>query len=221
MTRYQQWQEAFAGLKLTERRLIFIASAVLVPYLTILFLLEPGWRQVQQLQQQIRQAQAQFLALDQQSSQLLLSLQQDPNSQVKAQLAAETQRQAELGQQIRQLTGRYVGPEQMLSLLQDVLKQSPGVQLQQLSSKQPEPVRLPANGTTTTAADATPMLYRHVTMLTFRGDYPHLQQFLQQLEALPWQLHWRQLDYQVLQHPQAELTLQLETISEQADYLRI
>ena len=221
MTRYQQWQDAFVNLKLSERRLIFIASMVLLPYLTVLFLLEPGWRQLQQLELQTRQAQAQFQALEQQSSQLLLSLQQDPNSQIKAQLATEAQRQAELSQQIRQLTGRYVGPEQMLGLLQDVLKQSHGVQLQQLSSKQPQPVQLPASGSVTTAADSPPMLYRHVTELTFRGDYAHLQQFLQQLEALPWQLHWRQLDYQVLQHPQAELILQLETISEQADYLRI
>jgi MSHA biogenesis protein MshJ len=221
MTRFQQWHEAFAALKLTERRLIFIATAVLLPYLTVLFLLEPGWRQVQQLQQQLRQTKAQFQALEQQSGQLLLSLQQDPNRQIKAQLASEAQRQTELSQQIRQLTGRYVGPEQMLSLLQDVLQQSPGVQLQQLSSKQPEPVRLPVSSTATNAADTQPMLYRHITVLTFHGDYLRLQQFLQQLEALPWQLHWRQLDYQVLQHPQAELTLQLETISEQADYLRI
>lgn len=220
MTRYQQWQETFAGLKLTERRLIFIAAAVLLPYLSLLFLLEPNWRQIQQLQQQLRQAQTQFVALEQQSSQLLLSLQQDPNRQIKAQLDAEQQRQHALSQQIRQLTGRYVGPEQMLSLLQDVLQQSSGVALLQLSSKQPEPVRLPVTGGAAVPEEPA-LLYRHVTVFTFTGDYLHLQQFLQQLEALPWQLHWRQLDYQVKQHPQAELTLQLETISEQADYLRI
>lgn len=225
MTAYQRWQEGFARLKLSERRLIFIATAVLFPYLSVLFLLEPGWQQLQQQQRQLRQAVDQFQALEQQSSQLLERLQLDPNQQIKAQLADEQQRQADLSLQIRQLTGRYVGPEQMLTLLRDVLQQSPGVQLLRLNSQIPQPIQLVnaamSGNEAVAAGQSSPLLYRHLTVLVFQGDYQRLQQFLQKLEALPWQLHWRELHYQVTQHPTAELTLQLETISEQADYVRI
>ncbi len=47
------------------------------------------------------------------------------------------------------------------------------------------------------------------------------QQLLERLEQLPWQLHWRTLDYQVKDYPQAELQLELETVSEYDSYLKI
>lgn len=241
MNWYRQWQEAFANLKLAERRLLFIALLLLTPYLLLLWVLEPRWQQLQRQHQQLRQSIGQLEQLNTQSNLLQQALQQDPNELLRQQLASEQQLQQQLSADIRQLTGRYVAAEQMLALLQDVLAQSPGVRLQQLSSQTPQPILL---GNTATGASASQtsvnsgqnaanvvtaptvgsgptLLYRHITVLTFSGDYHHLQQLLQRMEALPWQLHWRQLDYRVQQHPQAELILQLETFSEQVDYLRI
>lgn len=235
MSGYRQWQAAFAGLKLAERRLLFIAALILLPYLFVLWLLEPSWQLLQRQQQQQQQQLAQLAALDSQNALIQQTLQQDPNQHLQQQLLSEQQARTQLSAQIRQLTGRYVAAEQMLTLLQDVLAQSPGVRLQQMSSKSAEPIQLGSPPAVTAAGSAnetsaaiasngtqqTALLYRHITVLTFSGDYAHLQQLLQRMEALSWQLHWRQLDYQVQQHPQAELTLQLETLSEQADYLRI
>ena len=241
MNWYRQWQEAFANLKLAERRLLFIALLILTPYLLLLWLLEPRWQQLQREHQQLRQSIGQLAQINTQSDVLQQALQQDPNEQLRQQLANEQQLQQQLSADIRHLTGRYVAAEQMLTLLQDVLAQSPGVRLQQLSSQTPQPIPLGDSAAGASAdqtannsgqndgglATAPPvsrgptLLYRHITVLTFSGDYQHLQQLLQRMEALPWQLHWRQLDYRVQQHPQAELILQLETFSEQADYLRI
>ena len=57
---------------------------------------------------------------------------------------------------------------------------------------------------------AAPLLYLHKTEISFSGQYAQLQRLLQQLEQLPWQLHWHQLEYKVSEHPQAELRLELE-----------
>ncbi len=217
MNRWQHLSEQYLQLALRERRLIYVASLTLIVWLGALYLLEPLWQSVSSTKQQQKQALQQVAQLQQQVDTLLQVLNTDPNQDISAQINQSQQQRDQLSQQIKQLTGRYVSPEQMLALLRDVLKNNPGVRLQGLRSLAAEPVRLSGSGEDPT----TPLLYLHKTEFTFSGQYAQLQQLLEKLEQLPWQLHWHQLEYKVTEHPQAEMRLELETISEQAEYLRI
>lgn len=217
MNRWQHLSEQYLQLALRERRLIYVASLTLIVWLGALYLLEPLWQSVSSTKQQQKQALQQMAQLQQQVDTLLQVLNTDPNQDISAQINQSQQQRDQLSQQIKQLTGRYVSPEQMLALLRDVLKNNPGVRLQGLRSLAAEPVRLSGSGEDKT----TPLLYLHKTEFTFSGRYAQLQQLLEKLEQLPWQLHWHQLEYKVTEHPQAEMRLELETISEQAEYLRI
>lgn len=230
MNRWQQLCEQYMQLQLRERRLIFFAVLAMLLWVGTLSVAEPLWRSLQASQQQQKMTLGQMAQLQQQVDAVLQVLNSDPNEQVRSQITARQQQREQLNQQIKQLTGRYVSPEQMLPLLQDVLKSSPGVRLTQMRSLKPEVLQLgaPVPATQASAAQATttpsataPQLYLHKTEIIFSGQYAQLQQLLQKLELLPWQLHWHQLEYKVSEHPQAELRLELETVSEQAEYLRI
>ena len=230
MSQWQQISEQYLQLQLRERRLIYMASLALLLWLGALYVVEPLWQSLQAGKQQQKLVLQQMAQLQQQVDTVLQVLNTDPNTQIRSQISQSEQKRDELSQQIKQLTGRYVSPEQMLPLLQDVLKSSPGVKLLRMRSLQAEPVSLaaaPQVGSAPAAAapgqsvPAAPLLYLHKTEISFSGQYAQLQRLLQQLEQLPWQLHWHQLEYKVSEHPQAELRLELETISEQADYLRI
>jgi MSHA biogenesis protein MshJ len=231
MSQWQQLSEQYLQLQLRERRLIYLASLVLLLWLGALYAVEPLWQSLQASKQQQKLVLQQMAQLQQQVDTVLQVLNTDPNTQIRSQISQSEQKRDELSQQIKQLTGRYVSPEQMLPLLQDVLKSSPGVKLLRMRSLQAEPVSLapapqvaapaPAVATPGQSMPAAPLLYLHKTEISFSGQYAQLQRLLQQLEQLPWQLHWHQLEYKVSEHPQAELRLELETISEQADYLRI
>lgn len=233
MSRWQQLSEQYLQLQLRERRLIYLASLALLLWLGALYAVEPLWQSLQAGKQQQKMVLQQMSQLQQQVDTVLQVLNTDPNAQIRTQISQSQQQRDELSQQIKQLTGRYVSPEQMLPLLQDVLKSSPGVKLLRMRSLQAEPVSLaaapqagaPAQAqaavTPGQSVPAAPLLYLHKTEISFSGQYAQLQRLLQQLEQLPWQLHWHQLEYKVSEHPQAELRLELETISEQADYLRI
>ncbi len=231
MSQWQQLSEQYLQLQLRERRLIYLASLVLLLWLGALYAVEPLWQSLQASKQQQKLVLQQMAQLQQQVDTVLQVLNTDPNTQIRTQISQSEQKRDELSQQIKQLTGRYVSPEQMLPLLQDVLKSSPGVKLLRMRSLQAEPVSLapvpqvaapaPAVATPGQSMPAAPLLYLHKTEISFSGQYAQLQRLLQQLEQLPWQLHWHQLEYKVSEHPQAELRLELETISEQADYLRI
>jgi MSHA biogenesis protein MshJ len=226
MSRWQQLCEQYMQMQLRERRLIFFASLALLLWLGTLYVAEPLWQSLQAGRQQQKLAMGQMVQLQQQVDAVLQVLNSDPNEQVRIQISERQQQRDQLNSQIKQLTGRYVSPEQMLPLLQDVLKSSPGVKLQRMRSLAPEPVSI-GTPVAATHADAVappvsaPQLYLHKTEISFIGQYAQLQQLLQNLERLPWQLHWHQLEYKVSEHPQAELRLELETISEQAEYLRI
>lgn len=231
MSQWQQLSEQYLQLQLRERRLIYLASLALLLWLGALYAVEPLWQSLQASKQQQKLVLQQMAQLQQQVDTVLQVLNTDPNTQIRTQISQSEQKRDELSQQIKQLTGRYVSPEQMLPLLQDVLKSSPGVKLLRMRSLQAEPVSLapspqvaasaPAVATPGQSMPAAPLLYLHKTEISFSGQYAQLQRLLQQLEQLPWQLHWHQLEYKVSEHPQAELRLELETISEQADYLRI
>lgn len=231
MSQWQQLSEQYLQLQLRERRLIYLASLALLLWLGALYAVEPLWQSLQASKQQQKLVLQQMAQLQQQVDTVLQVLNTDPNTQIRTQISQSEQKRDELSQQIKQLTGRYVSPEQMLPLLQDVLKSSPGVKLLRMRSLQAEPVSLapapqvaapaPAVSTPGQSVPAAPLLYLHKTEISFSGQYAQLQRLLQQLEQLPWQLHWHQLEYKVSEHPQAELRLELETISEQADYLRI
>lgn len=224
MNRWQQLCEQYMQLQFRERRLIFFASLTLLLWLGTLYVAEPLWQAMQAGRQQQQLTMSQMVQLQQQVDAVLEVLNSDPNEQVRTQITARQQQRDQLSQQIKQLTGRYVSPEQMLPLLQDVLKSSPGVKLHHMRSLQPSTISLNALVDTKASADTTsqtPLLYLHKTEISFTGQYAQLQQLLKNLEQLPWQLHWHRLEYKVSEHPQAELLLELETISEQAEYLRI
>lgn len=215
MSQFEQWQERFATLKPRERGLIWLASSGLLLWLGCVLVLFPMLDQQQQLQGQLKTNVKQLQQLEQQIDLMQQQLQQDVNAAVREQIAGQAQQQQQLVTQIRQLTGRYVSPEQMTQLLSDVLLKNQQVQLVSMRSQAPKPLQLPG------AAPTDIQLYRHGTLLEFRGSYTQLQQLLARLEQLSWQLHWRQLKFKVTEYPLSQLQLELETVSEQADYLRI
>lgn len=215
MSQFDLWQEQFARLKSRERGLIWAASSGLLAWLGLFFAVLPELEQQQQIQRQLQQNQQQVQQLDQQLALVNQQLQQDVNTQILLEIADKEAMQQHLVDRIRQLTGRYVSPEQMTQLLADVLLKDPQVQLVSMRTKVPEPLQIP--GATSTDFQ----LFRHGTVLEFSGNYQQLQQLLSGLEHLSWQLHWRQMTLKVSEYPLSTLQLELETVSEQADYLRI
>jgi MSHA biogenesis protein MshJ len=218
-TPWQQAMTAYARLQLRERYMVLFASSLLLIWFGLLYLLEPAWQQLQQMRLEQQQLQTATSQLQRQLSEVEAALQLDPNAQLNQQLADASAAEQQLSQQIRQVSGRYIAPEQMGALLQDVLAKQPQVQLIRLENLPAQVLQLP--GAEPSSTTPTTQLYRHRTIFVFSGRYQALQQLLQQLEQLPWQLHWQQLQYQVTAHPLAELHLELETVSEQENYLRL
>lgn len=225
MSQWQQYSERFLTLQLRERYLIGYGSALLLLWLGGLYLVQPLWQMHVQVKQQNRSGLQQIVGLQQQIDEVQQALNVNPDQQLQQNIDSMLTTEQQLLDQIRSVTGRYISGEQMVQLLQDVLNQQQNIRLIALENLPAKAVMLPGAALTETAegnkANTKPLLYRHGTKLTFAGHYAGLQQLLQRLEQLPWQLHWRTLNYQVKEFPQAELQLELETVSEYDSYLKI
>ena len=216
MNQWPQLSERFNQLQQREKWSIAASVMFLTLWLALNYLLEPSWQVIQKQQQQQRQLQQQLADIQQQTVQFKAQLSVDQDAGYRQQINALQQQQQQLNEQIRQSASHFIGGEQMLSLLQNMLSSSDGVQVKSLTSAPAEPVRLEGQ-----TADDVALLYQHRLTLVMTGSYAKLYQVLTRMEQLPWLINWAGLQYKVEQYPTGELSLQLITVSEHEDIIRL
>lgn len=147
----------------------------------------------------------------------------DPDAGRKADLAALTAERDRLDEQLRQFSAVLVRPEEMNGLLESLLAHHAGLRLLGLKTLAPQSV-LALEGAR--EGDGKPVersfdLYRHGVEIRLEGNYGQLQAYLSQLEKLQQKLLWGPLKYQVIDHPRAELTLTVYTLSPDRTWLAL
>lgn len=58
-----------------------------------------------------------------------------------------------------------------------------------------------------------PDIYKHAVEIEFIGDYLSTLNYLRNLEALPWHFYWDGMEYKVIKHPKATITISIYTLS--------
>ncbi|WP_455203599.1 hypothetical protein [Kaarinaea lacus] len=58
-----------------------------------------------------------------------------------------------------------------------------------------------------------PQIFKHGLEIEFQGDYLSTLSYLKKLETLPWKFYWDEVAYEVLEHPTAQITLKIHTLS--------
>lgn len=219
MSAWQQLSARFRALKEREKYSILFASLLLVLWLCMLELLIPAYEELKKLEQQISQA----TTTAQQQDATLIALQQqaklDPDASYKKELEILRHQEQELQQQISALTSYFIGSERMALVLQDVLKTSPDVKMKSVLAKPPVPLIFAEQGSDT--GDNKAAIYKHSTVVVLTGNYFALTAVLERLDALSWSLGWQKIDYKVTDYPDAELTLDLLTVSDHESYIKL
>ncbi|PHS68520.1 MAG: hypothetical protein COB23_09125 [Methylophaga sp.] len=151
----------------------------------------------------------------------------DPNVLAKQQLASAKQQLESVQQDLNSVLATLVPPTKITQVLRDVLAQSNDLSLISLNNEPVIRIELAETKTETEQEQLEsgekenigPSLYSHTTVVKLSGNYQQLYQYLQTLESSPWGLFWKQLDYKVTQYPNAEITLQVFTISTKEHWL--
>ena len=216
MSQWQLLSERFNQLQHREKVLIWGGSLILTLWLGVVYLLEPGWQSMDKAKMQLDAIQRQQQQTQQQSEELRQQLSTDIDRDYRERLAVLQQQQVQLNEQIKLSASHFIGAEQMVTLLQNMLQSSQGVQLASLQTLPPVPVRLDGQAETEPT-----LMYQHTIKLVMTSDYAKLYQVLQRIEQLPWLVSWQGLQYRVTEYPLADMTIELGTVSENEDFIRL
>lgn len=217
----QYWEKFSAkvdDLALRERVLIFAASAFLLVALVNALFLDPLLAQQKKLSAQVVQQQEKMKEIQAQIEAILQAKKGDAVSPERLRLSQLRQQIAEGDAYLQSSRERLVQPEKMAGLLEQVLNRNGRLQLVSLQTLAVTPliekVENDANAPHA-AADMAPerQVYKHGVQITVRGSYLDLLQYLTSLEKLPVQMFWGMAKMNVVQHPVAELTLTIYTLS--------
>lgn len=206
-----QWQQKFESVDAKRRRIWLIAAVFLILYLSYWFGVRPALEIITSERNKQQAQQAQIDQVLREVTQIQQRLAGDPQAAQRRRLEQLQTSLLEVNQQLNQ-EANYVSAADNRALLRELLNQASRVQVQSAQA-------LPAELIYQDEVDAETGIFRHRLQLVIRGNYYSLSNYLQQLEQLDWSFYWQRLDYKVLEAPEAELTLEIYTISLERDYV--
>lgn len=209
------------GMSLRERALIFAAAAFAVVSMINTFFLDPLLAQQKQLSSQVVQQQERMKETQAQLAALLQAKQADEHAPQRERISQLREQIAEGDAYLKATQDKLVPPEKMAALLEQVLAKNDHLQLVALNTL---PVSLfiePSADQAVKAAVQEKQIFKHGVQMTVRGSYADLMQYLTALEKMPTQMFWGMAKMNVVQYPNAELTLTLYTLSLDKTWLQV
>ncbi len=205
----------FDALTLRERALVALSVFALI-------WLAWDWTLHQTLNRKLAAARGDVTSLQERivsevalADQLKQALEDDPNKRLASEQRELTERIAAADARLESLVGGFVAPSMMPVLLQDVVAHHRGVTLQRVANLPVEPVRQQRDG------EPVAGLYRHTMRVELRGGYFAVRDYLKELEEAPWRFSWRSMNYHVEQFPDADVVLEVETMSREKTWLGV
>lgn len=124
------------------------------------------------------------------------------------------------------LQDHMVAPKDMAQVLRGLTRHQPGLRLASLHTLPPEPVggAAPANTSPASIPDDQPQdagLYKHGVTLALTGSYETLVRYMANLEKLPVGFYWARAELDAGRHPEIMLTLTLNTLSLERQWLTL
>lgn len=211
--RFAQLSQQFEQLSRRER--VLIAAAVLVVVGMLSYLpLESLWKQQMSLAQQVQSLTLENNVATQQIELYQQRLALDPNQDLQQRLVVLAEQNQEIDSQLNAQMVDMVPADYMPDLLGNLLSQVKGLKLIKFTSIAPVPLL-------EVGEEKKLNLYSHGINIRLEGDYFSVLRFVEAIEAMPDRLYWKRLDYQVGDYPQAEIELELYTLSINKDFISV
>lgn len=199
----QQW---FEQRSRRERVLMAVSLLVVVYLISHQFLLQPARESLQLSTAQVQQQDSEAVNLSNEIARLRVELQSDPN-------AALRQQQTELQMRQARLRGRLderaqLMPTQVSVGWIDALLDLPrGLELVSFDTYAPQPVVAPSDEL------QGANIWRHAVQVVVQGQYHDIRDYIEGLERLSQPFYWQGLRYEVLDYPQAQISVRVYALS--------
>lgn len=216
--------QRYQALRRRERMLVAVSTLVVVLVGGNALFVAPKKRLTEAYSQRLTVVQAELASVGQQLRGMG-GVGQEPDAEVKRDLAHIRRTLADIDTQLAQTQSALVPPEQMVGFLENILVRSRGLRLVNMRTLPISGVLdapkdgVAKSGTAAASASAAGTgremehLFRHGVELTIEGAYPELLAYLAEVERSPQRLLWSRAQLSVEQHPRAVLKLTVYTLS--------
>lgn len=209
--------ERLNALSIRERGLVFAAGVALLCMAWQTLLMGPLNARTHAAEQRLIEARQHQSAIDQ------VEVAAAANPQVAATVRnrALSERLAALDGELKSAAQGYVSPQRMTDLLREILAAQHGLTLVSLANLPVESLsQAPgAAGGTPAANDRGPFL--HPVEMVVEGDYASLVAYLRALEALPYRIHWQQLDLTAGEYPVNRVRIVIGALSLSREWISV
>lgn len=219
------------ALALRERVMVFIALVVVLVALFDSMVIEPQFAHGNELSLQMAHDQEQSNQMRVQIEALAAAYARDPDVQKRKQLEALLQKTNQMRHDLQDVQKGLVAPDKMARMLQDILRQNGKLHLVALHTLPVSDLLEPekkgddksgaANKTEAKSTAGSNLVYKHGVEMVIEGNYLDLVDYMQALEAMPWQLFWSRAKLTADDSGKVTLVLTLYTLSLDKNWLTI
>jgi len=212
-TKMNWLKEQIDKRSMRERVLIFSALLIIIFAFWKAFIFDKIFGSQEAIAQNLQIMEKTIQQLQGQLTEVAKDIQSDPITKLRNQIRVVDVQNKRLEANLLELTKQLIPPVEMTRLLQDMIAERNGIQIIQVRNLPEEPLFTPEQLQSEETEIAKFQVYRHPLFIEFNADFHTTLAFIEALEALPWKMHWADLDYQVQQYPLAKVKLTIETLS--------
>lgn len=222
--KWDELNQKLLAMSVRERAIILATSLVLVIFLWLQFVYTPIEDQQASLRQASFAEAEQVQQYARRIEELTGLLAHNPNDALQREQQVLQQKLMDLGAGIEAQLAHLLAPQEMADVLQQVLADYQGLRLlkaRNLAAKPLELTRSPDQTSNSAKQDRQQAaVFVHGFEMTLAGDYFQTLAFIQYLEEMSG-FFWHSLDYQLESYPNAQIILQLNTLSLEEDWIGV
>ena len=219
---FHRLDEKFQALTVRERAVLGIGVAAILILAFDSLLIQPAEAEIKR-SEHLSQAVRQEIDALERKRETLDQVELSPEQ--TARLERRRRLEAELEAVNRHIAGEVselVPPEDVVSVLEEMLRSSDGLRLVRVESETPHRVGSGSlEKSEPSVLDATTSLYRHGMHIEIVGDFASTVEYLDRVEHSHWHLLWDRLEYEVIDYPDARITIDLHTLSEVEEWIGV
>lgn len=221
------------NLSLRERGIVFVGIIFVIFSLWDSLLMTPLEKEQNNVVLKLNSKNAERLVLINRFQKLMKGSKEDPNASNLARLKTLRSHLIDVQANLESSTGSLVSPEDMPKLLETVLHKTVGLTLLNLKSLGVTPIIAKVAADTTIAveinnsdekkltADNIDNAYRHGLRIEISGDYLTTLNYLRNLEQLEWGFFWDSFNLTVNEYPEANVAIEVFTLSLDKEWIGV
>ena len=229
----KQWQlycEKFLLTTIREQYLVLLTGLIACFFIIFHLFIDPVLVANKKAASKISRLTKSNVSLNNSIAELERGLKSDPNEATRQKITQFEAKLAKIDANLLTLTSDLINPVQMRHALLDLLKLEKGVSLLSFELIGAEPLlsaKASKNKTSDEKIDSNESneysqnLYRHGIKLRLSGSYFELQNYLKQLEQLPWKFFWQDFNFKSNTYPKSELEIIIYSLSTKKEFVGV